>query len=339
MLQLTVDWVNHLGYKALLSNCSRRTASQIQGDTEIFCHKKHMRDAIALVYTGGGYLGEGPATSAMWHAQLLRENIPICLAFRVAGKPYGLIGAGVGPLKYRVSRCAVGWLANGAVVNAVRDLESRQHLVAFGGPESRTVVTADMALSGDVLQLYPPNPDSKDQVAPYGVLHFTHKPDADRQQSAVCNLIRDFIARTPNARIIAISDNPTQVHARASESVVSFLGPKSSSVQTYESPKQICELLGNARFVISNKLHVSVVATAYGCPTFGLADHPKTERFFRHVGRCEYWSPRIKPNIEGLAKFLDDAWAGQVQPAPGLVDARSAADANRLYLEQIVNAG
>ena len=336
LLQVTLRWVNRLGYRAALSNCTERTAKQVDGDFEMFLWREHMRRTVALVYTGGGYLGEGPVTSAKWHRSLVKQVLPIGAGFRLARKPYGFLGVGVGPLSYRFSRMAIGWLARGARVSSVRDTESRDYLLAYGGSKERVIVTADLALASELRDMYPCAGQGKNLDKPYALIHLIHKPDTDAHQWATCECIREFLRTTPNARVVSVSDNPAKAHREIACSIGEFMGHDRCSVEAYESPRQLSELISGARFTVTNKLHVGVISAAYGRPTYALANHGKTERFFRQIGRLEHWSPRSTPSLDRLGSFLREAWSGGIGEAPGLGAAREAAEQNRLFLQRMI---
>ena len=78
----------------------------------------------------------------------------------------------------------------------------------------------------------------------------------------------------------------------------------------FSGVNELLTVLDQVEEVVTTKLHVGIVATAFGCTVWSFALHPKIERFYRQVGVSEQCLPLWK---DGFKKASADEFLERMQ--------------------------
>lgn len=304
--------------------------------------------AGAFVYGGGGYFGPAKTESSAWSWRNARRHVPTGVLARILGRPWTVNGVGVGPIANPVFRRATIALFRGARHATVRDQESLDQLLAWGLPPGHVRATADAVLGlvpGDipVAARTEADADLGDALGQRRIgIHLPARAPA--QAEAVLAMCASLLAADPAIRFVVLRDT----HVGSAGPPAGSLGaavlarfPGRASFTPYRSPWQFTALVAALDGVITNQLHVGIVALACGRPVLSLAAHPKTARLYRQLGApwrsVRLWElggvdlpalarrALLEPpgtlvpdevrraateNRERLARFLAEAWPG-----------------------------
>ncbi|MFK7831132.1 MAG: polysaccharide pyruvyl transferase family protein [Congregibacter sp.] len=259
-------------------------------------HLVDFRKSSALLYCGGGYLGEPNNGHRAWATENLLRFVPIFRAARSLGIPLAVIGAGAGPVSTRAYRRFVTDLVAYSSVFAVRDPESRDFLLAYGCSPHKVDVTADpvLSLDRDSLVSKRETPIEGRELTSAGPTKFTigvHLSHNGHESRALANLVDD-LARLCKARDWApqvIRDTggfgPRSRKATAFlRTLTDTLGVNDILRYRLDDMDGFIEELCHFDAIVTNKLHVGIVGLCLGVPVVAVAHHQKTQRLFTQLG-------------------------------------------------------
>lgn len=304
------------------------------------------RQADALVYCGGGYLGEPNSGVRRWGAENLIRFSPMFRAAKLLDMPVAVLGAGAGPITSRAYRRFVAELVEYATVFAVRDTQSRDCLASYGCSANKIEVTADAVLSMDRAALLPHPGISSNAIRevkkskPRLRLGVHLAPNA-QNESKLTTLIDDLSSslqkREATAKIIRDSGGVGPRSRRTTaflQYVTASLGADDVLEYRLGEIHRFVEELAQLDAIITNKLHVGIVGLCLGIPVVAVSNHQKTERLYTQLA-LEHLHVALEDYKQGsLSSLLDDALC---TPAPYVPDTVSkAASANRSLLHSFL---
>ncbi len=236
------------------------------------------KGADCLVFHGGGYFGEPPKGSSFsWAMRFARRHASVALPYILTGKPFAIVGVGVGPVRSWLGRFLVRRLFNRASLVTVRDVESVAELRRLG--VKRPLPMFPDMVFGSVSALGGTSPSER----PYLVIHLGSWPfpleDLATAIATMCgNTDRDVVLITDHE-----NDHPK---VRFCEALAAKLGTLNlqTRVHSHRDTAYLLGLLRHASAVVTDKLHVGIVASGYGVPVLSIPKHPKTPRFYAQIG-------------------------------------------------------
>jgi len=245
--------------------------------------------ADKVLFIGGGYFGE--KQNPTWRDQLVRFHRYMYpgLTALAANKDVGVIGVGFGPLSSSLLRRSARFILNHAQIVALRDKESREYAQEYGVKHGHIRVTADAALAlkwsdlGSVsvstaealLQRTPPD-------ARIGV-HLSNLSDSSAAYDAVLHDIQLHIQEHPRHHAYLLCDQRGSVGQQKMQNrLQSTLGHRATSLG-YQDPEILSAVLGRLCVVVTDKLHVGMVARVLGTPSVSVANHQKTARLYKQL--------------------------------------------------------
>lgn len=291
--------------------------------------------AGAFVYGGGGYFGPARTGTSAWQWRSARRHVPTFALGRALRRPWTINGVSVGPIGNPVFRRAAIALFRDARHATVRDQESLDQLLEWGIPPGQVRATADAVLGLDPSDI--PAEARAEAAADLGDgrglrrigIHLPARaPDRAEQVLAMC---ASLLAADPAVRLVVLRDT----HVGSAGPPSGSLGaavlerfPGRASFTAYRSPWQFTGLVAALDGVVTNQLHVGIVALACGRPVLSLAAHPKTVRLYRQLGAP--WRTVRLSELDG-ADLPDLAARALLEPPGVLVPAevRAAALENR----------
>ncbi|WP_404466675.1 polysaccharide pyruvyl transferase family protein [Planococcus rifietoensis] len=293
MLDIMTKWIkeeNDLN-KVFLPHASESVANVLAVDGFGI---KSLLKADALIYGGGGYLGEPPTKKYLWGLRASLRHTPASHIMKVRNKPYSIIGVGVGPLTNPVTRQSFSKMCKTANTLAVRDEESRNYLIEYGVPKKDVIQTSDM-----VMQLNKKDIDPKYFLSvekSFAAIKSTFKIGihlADNPYPEETEMIKNEIVelgkKYPNICFILLRDgvgsHPAVLHEIHREL------PNSSLIFPYENHWQFSAAIGLLDMIVTTKLHVGITASALGKIAISFSAHGKTPRFYKQIKASERCIP------------------------------------------------
>lgn len=281
-------------------------------------------NTATAIFCGGGYFGEPNPVSWWWPKRNHLRHMMLASLLQKKKIPVHIMGVGAGPITNDNLRANIIKLFEYSDTTIVRDNETAEFL-RNSGYSDKLDISTDAALSLHGTDIVA---DSEQRIANlfFGntagkkiiVLHLTEF--GNESNDKVLNIIREKILNIPayndDVRIIAITDSsprkfgllPQQKSARK---IVQNLSNDSGNVLLWEynrMPWDLVALLNQASLVITNKLHVGIVATALRKFVISLPYHQKTPRFYRQLGMEERCLPLHEYFDEKAFGALLDEW-------------------------------
>jgi polysaccharide pyruvyl transferase WcaK-like protein len=236
--------------------------------------------AKAAVLSGGGYFQIAdngvPALK-----RFVKNAGPILLA-QAAGSPSALIGIGVGPVPAGALESGVRRLLARAKVVCVRDrtgYDLVRRLVLGANVEE----TADIVFSLQAAALPAAAVAAADRIAPargarrQSAVLFSDTPDRNVKYAPVFEALEAACAANPDRHVLLFEDhvNPGSGQQRAQALLCERLGPERTTIVPYPGTFELAALIARMDSVLTDKLHVGLVAAAMGVSPFSIAKHPK----------------------------------------------------------------
>lgn len=280
------------------SNCSK-----IRGVRALLSSK-------CIVFIGGGYFGEFKANSLVWNIRLIIRHLSIALFARFFKRPYIFIGIGAGPLSNIISRKLVVYVCNKSVKVIVRDNESKEYLIKYGVNPQKVQASVDTVLG---LPVYTNHQKIDDKVRIGVHLAFALE---NKNIEAIIKDLKEFTTKIDDYEIIYFKDFYKEGFSDYSKEVTyrEFDADKITNIE-YENPKQLINEIGKCNIVITNKLHVGIVALTQNVFTVSVAIHQKTKRLYKQLNLSEYSIPMDNYQKGSINRMLDK-WEEKKQVIP-----------------------
>lgn len=254
---------------------------------------KAIMSADMGICTGGGYFGEPDERKLYWSIRfIIKHGIPLA-TLRIRKIPYAIIGVGVGPLTFFVPRMLVKYIFNGASAISVRDNESVQYLKKIG-VKKEINMNPDWVMSMNQGDLARSKNEAKEILEKLGMnkenknifVHLTSKNYNDgKGMSLVINELIQFAEKNENINFIVGCDQVRESQEKRAQEIVSKLPCGRAKVLKYPGPWILSSILNEVDAVITDKLHVGIVATRLYKNVISVAYHSKALRFYSQIGR------------------------------------------------------
>lgn len=255
----------------------------------------------AIIFTGGGYLGENAASSIskrqIWSLRNYFRHFHWIPKLPPEVKILFLC-IGYGPISAFWFRKKVIARLNNASLIVFRDTESFDNYKRDGGSNPNAFVLNDLILLR--MSLAKPKPPSNGRTLGIHLNSFTPEKLMD-VLSAVKNNIEKFEG------LVLFYDASTR-HRKKLNEICKVMFPKNKlTFVDYVDPLHLGETLNDINYVITAKLHVGIVSLSLGKKVLSIAHHGKTKRLYKQLG-LEQWciGPRdfSVTNIDGKLKNM-----------------------------------
>jgi len=239
-----------------------------------------------IVFIGGGYMGEQPYKSKVlryrWGLSTIKNILGVGLLGVLFNKRIIVIGVGSGPVSNPLTRWVIRRICNKADHVLARDQESYEALKKMKVKNDSFIVTTDTVLA--LGKYY--TPTSFDFGAEKIVtLHLSESPDVCEKSKTVVEDLTRFLKENPDYGLVAITDHNTDGQVRAIHYLENVF-EEDVLIHKYESPTQLINVLYSSDLIITNKLHVGIVAAVLGKSVVSLPNHPKVKGFFKQIGEA-----------------------------------------------------
>ncbi|WP_273827530.1 polysaccharide pyruvyl transferase family protein [Providencia rettgeri] len=255
-----------------------------------------------FIYGGGGYFGQPNNNINRWSKRFIIRHGLVGILRRLICKKYIFLGTGFGPLTYPAASLVAKFILNGADSINLRDKESINYA-------SELVNGAKLNETADLVPSYISNKHKKSPHANKLILHL-HIPKNDHKK--LNYILQNFIAfknkNFQNYLIEVISDSENDENQTWFFDIIKNDYPEMIT-STYQNFETTIEIIKNSIFVVTNKLHVAIVAASMQIPVASIYMHNKTQRFFEQLNRPESAIPLDSLNESNdLASFFETSY-------------------------------
>lgn len=324
--RLTADIVRRRSPAATLSlPFASRTFVQSAG---IDCARgpRTFLGADALVYQGGGYFAFSPRFELLDRTRLYHRFYTPALAAAMLGKPYGIFAVGVGPIRSSFQCRIVRRVFQGAAIVSVRDEEGHDWLRRIGVSHSQIELAADLAINlewHDVPQAAVQEADRLLADIPFERrigIHLSGPSSASREYAAAIRGIVEYVKRRPEIGVALLCDhlpeNPEKIpQYLAAAEMAKLLGPRAKFIGQPPLWSMVA-VLGKLDGVITNKLHVGIVTSAFGRRVVSIAKTEKNFRFFRQAGASSRCMRLADSTTTDIPAFLERGFESLHEATP-----------------------
>ncbi|ADC49366.1 hypothetical protein BpOF4_06540 [Alkalihalophilus pseudofirmus OF4] len=248
----------------------------------------------ALIYGGGGYLGEPPSKKYLWGLRAAIRHTPPGNILKYRKKPYAIIGVGVGPLSNPITRKAFTNICSNASLLAVRDEESKNYLIDYGLDESKVIQTSDMVMqlsmdfiANNDIDKATKDLDDLDRPIKLGI-HLGANPYPEKTELLKDEII-NFAKKNRDVGLVLLRDG-LGPHPQVAHDIKNEL-PEQTLLISYNNHWYFSAILGLIDYVVTTKLHVGITATALGKVAVSFYAHGKTPRFYKQIDALDRCMP------------------------------------------------
>ena len=205
--------------------------------------------------------------------------------------PYIVVGVEVGPISSLINRLLLKKIFNGAKVISVRNEESKLFLEKIK-VKNKIEVNPDWIIGIDENDLIKDDINVSDLFNNYKnkkniFVHLT----SDINSLGVMNVINDlkkYQSINKNIRYIFGCDQNSIYQNEKVKCIFDMFNYNDNILLKYKGPWYLTKILKNIDAVITDKLHVGIVATKFKKEVICVAKDPKSIRFYNLIGRSEY---------------------------------------------------
>lgn len=274
-------------------------------------------EADALVYMPGGFLGDRHDTSLYTTWLWFKRYFPIGIRYARKKKPILILGVGAGPCKYEVMKKIIKYICKSSKKIIVREYDSFDFLKSIGIESS---VTSDLAQLITTYRL------------PELIVDFGHKKKLLIHVNQNQNMIRKILPAINNFYInhkqeyslVIASDQVCPDDYAVYEQFQAFAG-KDVMFYKYGDPLELCKVITMCDTVITYKLHMGIVACAYGKSVIAIPEHyKKVERYYKQIGYSERVLPFHLADSSSICDLLENYYNKPICVPKQIIEAAKA---------------
>jgi polysaccharide pyruvyl transferase WcaK-like protein len=271
----------------------------------------------AVLLVGGGYLGE-PKRSLPgrwnWGFKLVERHLSVMAEARSKNLPYAVIGAGFGPISNLFARWKAKSLMKGAAAIVLRDPESANWAKQYGVRCDAISADAAVTLSNTPLNAIAQTEAARFRAQAEGrkivAVQFDRAPSGADEWAVVFDELEKRLHGL-DCFVVGISDQRgtavAEMHRQAAELFLTRF--PNGRFEAYDGLDSMLGRLSAADLIITTKLHIGIVGSAYGRAVLSLPTHQKTVRFYRQLERTQVCVPKADWSSASISAAFDQAWA------------------------------
>lgn len=250
------------------------------------CDKKDaIKEADLIILGGGGYLGEPNSNKLKWALNFTKNHSMQFIRIIRSKKPYMIVGVGAGTQKYFFTKLITKKICNNAKFISVRDNESRDFLYSIGVKKDINVIP-DIVMSVDDKDFKLERSTNQNTIKDKEniIIHLTSRVSIKNKL-----LVEDIVrySKENKCRFIICSDQGRDILKERNSFWREKLNGNDVEVYNYKSPYELLKIIEQSDMVITDKLHVGIVATRMYKKVISVAGHSKISRFYNQIGRIK----------------------------------------------------
>ena len=297
--------------------------------------KYAIKNSDLVIFSGGGYFGESPRKRLKWNIKCFIKHIYPAYKFYKKNIPYIIIGVEVGPISSFINRILLKKIFNGAKIVSVRNEESKLFLEKLN-VKNKIEVNPDCIL-GVNEEIFPlDNIDVNDIIDKNKkniFVHLTSNIDAKGLKNVIDDL-KKYQIINKNIRYIFGSDQESIYQRENVKKIFDIFNENYNIVSYYKNPWYLTKVIKNVDAVITDKLHVGIVATMLKKEVICVAKDTKSIRFYNLIGRNEYVSLMKNVKKNDILEMLNKIKFKNININ---VDILKKSKNNRKLIEQFLN--
>lgn len=268
------------------------------------------KDADALLYMPGGYLGDRSDTSLYTTYLWFKRYFPIGLYFVRKRKPVLVLAVEAGPCKYWIMRKIIKKICRSAFKVIVRNEESRDFLVdKIKVPLDAISVTSDYAqtiVDYDISE----NQEIENWKNPQKIQILLHINECKEAREVILPALKQFYMENKDKyEIVVASDQHYPNDGETYKEVKKFAGENAYYYKYGENPLELCSVIKSCDCVITYKLHVGIVASAYSKSVIPIPQHyKKVQKYYNQIGYGERVLPlkdaTVSKVVDIISKYI-----------------------------------
>ena len=252
------------------------------------------------VFAGGGYFGEPDKRKLYWNFRCFAKHLLPAYIISKRNIPYAILGVETGPISLRINRFLLKRICDKATALSVRNEESKKFLQQIG-VKNTILVNPDWIMGIDKENLID-HPNNSEEIIKDidGKMKKIFVHLTTRNTKGMENVIKDLIEFSKlekNVYFIIGCDQKRETQETRAKDLYSQLPNERCRLAYYEGPWTLSNLLNKVDAVITDKLHVGIVATKFGKEVISVASHNKSVKFYKLIGRQKWTNHlnNIKP--------------------------------------------
>lgn len=255
-------------------------------------NRKNKMDGIfkseLVLFAGGGYFGEPDRRKLYWNVRCFIKHLVPAYIISKRKIPYAIIGVETGPISSFVNKKILKSVCQNASTLSVRNEESKKFLENIG-VNREILVNPDWIMGIDAIDLlnHKNNADSIlndiDSCKKKIFVHLTTR-NKDGMENVISDL-KEFLSLRDDICYIIGTDQKRESQSERAKSLYQSLGDSKCKLALYNDPWTLSVLLNKVDAVITDKLHVGIVATKFNKEVISVASHTKTLKYFKLIGR------------------------------------------------------
>ncbi|MGB3352083.1 MAG: polysaccharide pyruvyl transferase family protein [Mycobacterium sp.] len=333
LMRIFADWVRQAGWEPLVVDPPPYVCRELRLRADVQVEPK------AVLLVGGGYLGE-PNRRLLgrwrWGHRLIKRHLPVLEQAKCDGVPYAVVGVGLGPITNLLARRKTRSLLAGAQLNVLRDRESADWATRYGMKVDAVSADAAIALSSESLSVSAIAECERIRDLAQGRKIVALQLDRDSSAGEDWRMLFRCLTEClvgKDCYLLGISDQAgtevSRMHQTAAETFLEKF--PNSRFEHYGGVDSLMGRLYAADLIITSKLHVGIVASAFGRSVLSLPTHQKTVRFYRQLGRESICVPRANWEPATIVEAFEDAYGSADRLLPQLASLKNASLSNADY--------
>lgn len=233
-----------------------------------------------------GAISENQTKKIRWNIKcLIRHIFP---AYKIYKRkiPYIIVGVETGPISFFLNRILIRKIFDGAEKVSVRNEESKIFLKKIK-VKREIEVNPDWIMGIDKNEFLVDDVDYNffnDKNKKYIFVHLSYGINVSGMENVIKDL-KKFQKKHKNIIYLFGCDQENQ--EEKVKTLFNRFDNKKNQLFYYKSPWELSTILKNVDSVITDKLHVGIVATRYGKEVICTARDPKSLRFYNLIRRNE----------------------------------------------------
>lgn len=257
-----------------------------------------IKNSDIVIFAGGGYFGEPDKRKILWNIRCIFKHLLPAYLISKRKIPYAIIGVETGPLKFGISRILLKSICNNASLISIRNNESKRFLESIG-VNKKIMMNPDwiIGIERDILfdKKYDLDTRVKDGCRKI-LIHLTTKPNEGKEN--VINDLIKFQQENRDVYYLLVCDQKRYTQEKRVQELYDRFDKERTIINKYDGPWKLTKLIDYCDAVLTDKLHVGIVATKLNKEVVSVANHSKSVKFYRLINREEWtnYMSKVTPN-------------------------------------------
>lgn len=270
-------------------------------------HFSDFKDADILVYMSGGYFSnsfEKPVTRALWH---IRYALPGNI-FSSKNRDIYILGIGGGEFSSPLSAKNIKKIIDKSKYVSVRNPETAMKFKQLGTKADIHINTDTALVVSKRRELYCGKSKEGEKKIFVHIIPIRHYYSLLREK--VLPAIKQFLIFHSEYEIVVGYDSAVKdKYNKYLYDTVEYFGDSRATINKYETVNGLMNILGECNIVITPKLHVGIVSSAFGKSVFSFPiNYEKTYRYYKSIGYPERCSDIYTIEKKHVLSLLNQYW-------------------------------